>query len=305
MLTTDRLSSYPHAMLSRDLELRCDYFGEPSAREALNVLVQEVFGLDYSPWNRLGVVGEYTPFTLFDGDRAVANVSASPMHLTVAGRGVEAVQLGTVATLPEHRRSGLIRTLMEVAHRHWDNRSEMSFLFANETVLEFYQQFGYRAVTEHRFSTPAPQYSEPEHPSRLLDLGTPEDFELLRTLAEHRAPVSTIVGIERHTWLLLFHAVVGHPHRLRYLEHLDVVVISEHDSNTCRLIDVIGQRVPTLAELHPYIGRKETKRIEFAFTPDLLQVSHAVAHPAPDSHCFVRGPLAIDEPFCFPATSQA
>lgn len=177
-------------MLHGHLELQKDYYHERDSREALNALVRGVFGLDFTSWNSLGVLGEYTPFTLFDGDRAVANVSASPMHLTVAGRQVEAIQIGTVATLPAYRRRGLIRQLIDAAHTHFGKSSEMSFLFANETVLDFYQQFGYRPVTVHRFSAAAPRLTVPEVPSRLLDLQEADDLALLRSLADRRTAVS-------------------------------------------------------------------------------------------------------------------
>jgi GNAT superfamily N-acetyltransferase len=292
-------------MLAGDLDFRVDYYHEEVAREALNTLVREVFGLDLTPWNRLGVFGEYTPFTLFDGDRAVANVSASPMHLTVAGRRVEAVQIGTVATLPQYRKCGLIRQLINVAHDHFGQNGETSFLFANESVLDFYQQFGYRPVAEQRFSAAAPPCTTPEAPGRLLNLQTADDLALFRRLADSRTAVSNVVGIERHTWLLLFHEILGDPQQLRYIEPLDVVVILARDRETCHLVDVIGARIPTFAELYPYLGTPETRQIEFGFTPDLMGVPDVIAQDASDWHLYVRGPWEAEGPSRFPRTSEA
>jgi GNAT superfamily N-acetyltransferase len=292
-------------MLAGGLDFRMDYYHEEVAREALNALVREVFGLDFTSWNRLGVFGEYTPFTLFDGDRAVANVSASPMHLTVAGRRVEAIQIGTVATLAPYRKRGLIRQLINTAHAHLGQVGETSFLFANESVLDFYQQFGYRPITEQRFSMAAPPFTAPAVPGRVLNLQVADDLALFRRLADSRTAVSSVVGIERHTWLLLFLATLPDPQQLRYIEPLDVVVIVAGDRETCHLVDVIGARIPTLAELYPYLGTPETRRIDLGFTPDLMGVPDVVAHDAPDWHLFVRGPWAVEGQFRFPETSEA
>jgi len=290
------------------LVLRWAYYNDPRYRRGLNEFARQVFGgLDFAPWNRLGYeFPEYTPFSFLDGDRVVANVSASLMNLTVAGRKITAIQIGTVASLPEFRGRGLIRSLMNKAHAHWDEPRRTFFLFANETSADFYQQFGYRRIHEHEFSAKAPSFVPPAVPARKLDLQNTRDRELLRRLADNRAPVSKRLGVHRQSWLLMFHAAAAYPDRLLYIEPLDIALISVISGNTLRLVDVIGERIPPLEQIYPYIGSPHIETVRFMFTPDLMQTAGLLIDPDPESLLLVRGPFPIGtEPFRFPQTSQA
>lgn len=88
----------------RDLENR---------RHAFNQLAMETFGLDFEPWYRGGWWGDrYRPCTLFDGERAAANVSVNFMEFSLEDRKRRYLQLGTVMTAPAYRGRGLARWLM-------------------------------------------------------------------------------------------------------------------------------------------------------------------------------------------------
>jgi GNAT superfamily N-acetyltransferase len=290
-------------------QLHTAFYNDPAGRAALNRLVLEVFGLDFNPWNDLGVdFEEYTPFAFFEGGRAVANVSASPMALTLDGQEATAVQIGTVCTLPELRRRGLVRELIDHAHRYWQDRSAFQYLFANQTVLDFYQQFGYRPVVQHRFYCRAPAFSGRRLPSRRLSLADSTDLAFLRRLADERAPVSLRCGVRRQAGLWLFHAAVAYPDQLLLIEELEVVVICQAKGACLHLIDVMGRDQPALADLYPYIGRPGIERVELHFTPDRMAIpdESLIAEPDPDSHLFIRGEVSLpSEPFRFPATSEA
>jgi GNAT superfamily N-acetyltransferase len=294
--------------MKTNLQFRRGYYNDPALRAGLNTLVHEVFGgLDFTPWNDLGYAfEEYTPFSYFDGDRVVANVSASPMNLFVGGEQVAAMQIGTVATLEEFRGQGLIRSLTQRALEHWKVTHPLTFLFANETTSNFYQQFGFRRVIEHGFTAPAPSLGPPKVPARKLSLDHIPDRVLLRRLADWRSPVSHKLGVYDQTWLLLFHAAVAHPKHLTYIEPLDVAVISVARESTLRLIDVIGETIPPLREIYPYVGSHKINSIEFGFTPELMGVNNMVSTASDDSLFFVRGPFGIEgERFLFPLTGQA
>ncbi|HPQ68351.1 MAG TPA: GNAT family N-acetyltransferase [bacterium] len=293
---------------TKNLICRCDYYHEPEGRRALNAFVGKIFGgLDFSPWNDLGYpFPEYKPFSFFHEGQVVANVSASAMNLLLDGRECNAVQIGTVACDPAFRRRGLIRTLMQKVDEYWEPERSLFFLFANETVPTFYQQFGYRPVREYRFSAVAPAYTSPRVPAHRLAIERIDDRELLHSLAEKRAAVSARVGVFRQSWLLMFHAAVVYPQHLYYLDDLDVAIIAYSSGETLHLIDVIGRRIPSFGEIYPAIGAPQITKVVFSFTPDLLGIDASAVHAADPSELFVRGPFPDHLPaFRFPLTAQA
>lgn len=294
-------------MLGR-IEYRSGYYRIPVLREALNELARRVFGLDFTPWNDLGYdSADYTPFSLFDGRHIVANISASPMHLVVKGKRVDVVQVGTVATLAPYRGQGLIRYLMEKAHDHWDPVSTFFFLFTDEKNVDLYRRFGYRRVSEHTFRTRAPRPVPTAGRARKLDLHEKEDRDILHRLADNRVCVSMRLGVEHDAWLCMFHAVINYPNRLLYIEPFDIVAVSKVVEDTCHLIDLIGERIPSLDEIYPFLGCPDNVNIvELGFTPDLLSVETPVSDLVTDSQLLVRGPFPLErELFRFPETGKA
>ena len=283
------------------------YYNDHERRSQLNRLVLEVFGLDFGPWNELGFLfDEYTPFTFFEGGRAIANVSASPMQMTLGGQDVMAVQVGTVCTLPNRRKEGLIRELMTRARAHWEGRCGLSFLFANDTVVDFYQQFDYRPVDQHRFHCAAPAWRPATGRARRLDISDPGDLERMRRFADRRAPVSRRAGVRAQAWLWLFHAKMLHASHLVFIEPLELIAVTRTEQDTLHIFDLVGREIRSLEEVYPYLGSAAVREVRFHFTPELFGVSKVIATPAVDAHLFVRGALpSMDGPFLFPATAEA
>ena len=91
-----------------------------AARTAFFALARQIFDLDFAPWFADGYWGaRYLPYTLFDGETAVSNVSVSLMDTVFDGRARRYIQIGTVMTAPAYRGRGLCRFLMESVLRKW------------------------------------------------------------------------------------------------------------------------------------------------------------------------------------------
>ena len=67
------------------------------------------------------------------------------MNLIVNDKTVNGIQIGAVGTLPEYRNKGLSKYLMDLVLDKYQDSTDISFLFANETVTEFYPKFGFDA----------------------------------------------------------------------------------------------------------------------------------------------------------------
>ena len=84
-------------------------------RGAYNALTERTFGFSFEAWYRMGYWGDFhVPYALFDGGRAVANVSVNRMEVLFDGAVRQCFQLGTVMTDPACRRRGYARRLVEI-----------------------------------------------------------------------------------------------------------------------------------------------------------------------------------------------
>ena len=121
-------------------------------RSSLNQLAGQTFGLDFEPWYQKGYwTDNYIPYSILDGENVVANVSVNPMKFKYGEEEWDLLQLGTVMTAEAYRRKGLIRRLMEEIDKDYGDTVQGSFLYANQTVTEFYPQFGYRKLEEYEY----------------------------------------------------------------------------------------------------------------------------------------------------------
>ena len=96
------------------MHLRSHYFGEPAAKTAFKDFAQEIFGLDFTPWETRGLWDDlYVPYSIFDGEKVVANMCVYPSEMTVRGSRQSGLELLTVGTLPAYRKRGLQRKIWE------------------------------------------------------------------------------------------------------------------------------------------------------------------------------------------------
>lgn len=121
----------------------------PEYRKAYNDLTREIFGFDFESWYQNGYWGEkHIPYSIFDGDRMVANVSVNIIDMLWNGKEKQYVQLGNISTSESYRNRGYIRLIMEEIFRDYEEKCDGFFLFANDSVLDFYPKFGFRKAEE-------------------------------------------------------------------------------------------------------------------------------------------------------------
>ena len=287
--------------MKRGPEFRSGYTEDASGRAAIKRLLREQFALELDEFEARGFWDPgYLPFSYFEGDRVVSNVSLFPMPLMVAGRTVAAAGIQSVATVPEYRGRGLIRELMERVLEYADRRYEVILLFADEP--EMYRRFGFRALGEHYFTAKAPEV-EPRRPARRLSLDEQEDVELMRGLLARRTPVSRRFGLLRHSSMFFLNLLIGSFGDPLYLPHHDVLMVARVTGEVARIYDIVASEIPDRRGLLAALERAP-ERIEVFFPPDRLGWRfEALTYRKPG--CFmVRGRLEVEgEPLMLPPTA--
>ncbi|MGE7624770.1 GNAT family N-acetyltransferase [Viridibacillus sp. NPDC096237] len=105
----------------------------------------------------------------------VSHNKVSTIDFIVFGKKKRFVQLGTVMTDEHYRNQGLSRVLMETVLDEWKDKCDMFYLFANDSVLDFYPKFGFVPVDEYEATTKVSKIENP-YSVRKMDIDNVNDF---------------------------------------------------------------------------------------------------------------------------------
>lgn len=133
-------------------ELVKDYRDNQLLRKSFNQLAIKTFGLDFEDWYQNGYWGEtYIPYSILYGNEIIANVSVNIMDFMLHKEVKQYVQLGTVMTDERYRGQGLAKRLIKEIEKDYNDKVDGYYLFANDSVLDFYPKFGYEKNIEYQY----------------------------------------------------------------------------------------------------------------------------------------------------------
>lgn len=128
------------------------YRTDDALRRSFNALAEATFGLNFENWYQNGFWGDsYEPYSVVEDGKIVANVSLNRTDMVIGGQRKRLYQLGTVMTAPEYRNRGYIRALMAEIEQNTADADGI-YLFANDSVLDFYPKFGFTRGAEYVYS---------------------------------------------------------------------------------------------------------------------------------------------------------
>ena len=261
---------------------------DEAARSGFFRLAKDVFGLDFEPWRAGGWWGaDYIPHALMDEGRVVANVSANVIRTRVSGADKTFIQIGTVMTAPEYRGRGLARHLMEEVMAWYGGNSDGMYLYANDSVLDFYPKFGFVKAQEHQYSLPVQKSGEPV---RKLNMDDPADkTRLVNTYLKSSNPYSALPMLG-NTGLLMFYCGQFLKGQVYEIPAMGAVAVAAHDGSRMLVNDVFGGSAP-LRETLNALATEETKTAVLGFTP--TDAGDMVVGPRveEDTTMFVTGEL--------------
>ena len=234
------------------------------ARESFLALARRVFGLDFAPWNAQGYwTDRYRPYAVVRDGQVVANVSVNRIDTRVNGIPKRFIQLGTVMTHPDFRGQGLARRAMEAALADHRDACDVMYLYANDSVLDFYPRFGFERAQEHVHSALISPCAGDFAP---LDMDKPESIALLRRLYEQGNPYSALPMLKN--WgLMMFYCGAWMKESVFYSSRRSAACIAEQEGDTLVLHDVLGTPELPLPQLAAEIAAPGTNAVTLGFTP--------------------------------------
>jgi len=247
-----------------------DYKRNDALRKSFSELATETFGIHFEEWYQKGFWDKrYIPYSLVQGNRVVANVSVNLLSFLINGEKKKAIQIGTVMTHPDFRKRGLSAKLMNLVLAEYENQYDFMYLFANNTVLDFYPKFGFKPVEENQFTmsyNPGPVQAQAG--VRRLDITKTEDLDMVAQFAAQRVPVSRRFGTDDCPGIFMFYALYVFSQEMYYLEEEDVIAICKQEGDCLHLYDYLSRNEMGIEPVLRKVAGSETEKIVFHFTPD-------------------------------------
>ena len=224
-------------------------------------LAEKTFGLSFSGWYESGHFdGSHIPYTIFDGDKAVANISVNLMDVCFGGQIKIYIQLGTVMTDPDYRGQGLQKILFDEIVKDFEGKYDCMLLFANKKVLEFYPKLGFEKERYYDFSATIPAA---DFEIRKLDMANAEDVAFFRKLYDMGNPYSAL-EVKNGFALEMFYCGGPYADNVFYIPQYNVAVVAEEDGNSIICLDILGEKITGIKEIMSAFGKE---KLIMGFTP--------------------------------------
>lgn len=164
-------------------------------RPGFNALTRETYGFDFETWYQNGNWGDrYQPYVLAKDGKVVANVSLNRMEVVLEGRRVALAQIGHGHDRPCLPPSGPERLSDGAGAGGRSPGGRPVFLFANDSVLDFYPKFGFVPGTETQCVIPLRQGGQSRF--RRLDMDREENRARVLSLSGAGQPFSALYEVD-------------------------------------------------------------------------------------------------------------
>ncbi len=288
-------------------ELVFDYRHDERLKASFNDLAIKTFGLDFRDWYNKGYWNDqYIPYSFVKEGKVIANASISKMSLVINGERLNGIQIGTVMTDENYRKQGLSKQLMQEILKKYEDACDVMYLFANNSVLDFYPKFGFTRIHESEFSLDLTKKPIQSNKANIQRLTMEQDLAILENYAKNRQVNSSIVDVEQNESLLMFYFTIVFHHAIYYLKDLETIVLMEENDGVLNIYDIISIQPFDAETVLASVVKDTTKKVVFYFTPDFaIEGMTATIMPNDDDALFVlsKKPL-LKGNFMFPLTSH-
>lgn len=267
-------------------EIIKDYRNNAALRHSFNELAAKTFGLNFEDWYQNGFWSDnYNPYSVVRDGRVVANVSVNKTNMLLDGSVKHLLQLGTVMTHEAYRNQGLIRKIMEQIEQDYDGKNDGYYLFANDSVLDFYPKFGFRKAKEYQYSGTLSNTGECQFEQILMD--NSGRWELLKKAMERNVFHGRFDMLDNGE-LILFYVTKFMQNNVYYHKPTDTWVIAEPEGNGVFLHNVFSGTLTELNEVIRLFG-KGVQTVTLGFVPTDKEIYDAAELHEEDCTLFVKG----------------
>jgi len=261
-------------------------------------LIKEVFGFSFDTWLERKLWDDrYESYSIIKDGLMLANLCIFKADMIVKGQRFPAIQLGAVCTRKSSRGKGLSRLLMEHALSLYTDTP--AFLFANDSVVDFYPRFGFRQEQTYKptIVTAINNYVQ------AMPL-SPDDVSFQDVL-KNRASHSTVFDCLNADSIQMFHYLKDYEDAIYKLPKCGAIIVAHQADAHLFIADVIAKKPVTFEQIKSELPFTGVEMIEFGFCPDWLDVKPTWELVSmSDVMFFVKSEWDLPDAFRFPATSE-
>ncbi len=291
--------------MNKNYSIVNNYREDDNLRNSFNKLAENIYGLTFEPWYQNGYwTKKYIPYSIVDNGEVVANISANPMKFIEKGSVKHYIQLGTVMTDKAYRNQGLSRKLMENILKDYKEKVDGIYLFANDSVLDFYPKFGFKKSKEYQYVKTVDNKGKMKATKILMDNKRSRD--VLESAINRSINHSEFEMVENPE-LILFHILNFMKDCVYYIEKLDTYVIVEIEGEELFIHNVFSENETDIDSIVDSFGNS-VKKVTLGFTPNHANGFEVMEYKEEDTTLFVMGKdfnSFYDKHFMFPTLSHA
>lgn len=257
-------------------------------RKSFNELAMATFRLNFEDWYQNGYWTErYNPHSIVIDGKVVANVSVNTTEFEVNGERKRYIQLGTVMTDKAYRGQGLIRILMEEIEKEYTEKVDGWYLFANDSVLEFYPKFGLLPAKEYEY------FCKIENGGRNIfekvKMNTKEEWDVLEDRIKSSYPQAALELIN-NSQLPMFYVSKFMQENVYYSQELDAYIVAEIEDDTAVISAVISEKKQNMKAIIEGLA-PNIQKVVLGFTPKCADGFEVREICEEDTTVFIKGDL--------------
>ena len=265
------------------MQILHSYRENEELRQFFNELATKVFGLNFEGWYQNGFWKDnYNPYSVVEDGKVVANVSVNTCDMNYDGTVKHLLQLGTVMTNPDFRGKGYSRKIMERIIDDFEGVDGI-YLFANDSVVDFYPKFGFEERKEYQFSKTVSTGSG--RTAKLVPMSSEEDWDKMSRILNDTEQNSKMYMVG-NSGLYMFYLSQFMQENTFYIAECDTYAIAEIEGDTLILHAVIGNG--DIDDVITAFG-KDIKKVVLSFTPKDTKGYDKNVLIEEDTHLFVKG----------------
>lgn len=278
---------------------------EENIRLSFDRLSQKTFGLSFEQFYQSGSwQDKYIPHVLIHNGEVVCNVSVNIMEFDICGQRKKYIQLGTVMTDDRYRNQGLSRALMEIVMGKYKDECDAIYLFANDSVLDFYPKFNFIKAQEYQRSL---RIENVKTNCRKLNMDNADNIKVLSDMYAKGNSFSRF-DMRENVGLVMFYCLQFMKESVYYCDELGVVVIADFDGDTMVCYDIYGGKQQNIFDIIGAVAYEGVRKVCFGFSLKHTENMQESLHKEEDTTLFVlagKDDVFKDNKLMFPILSHA